>query len=276
MFDMNKYNIIFIFRAAAVLLLALLASPASAAPPNFARSTVDSGDGWELVRYRRDGTDPVTVHLFRVTDPARRRLEIAAFDRLVPHGEILAGIDPAPVALLTGGFHATRDGHPVALGAARGPRGESPSLPRRFPLLTVDRAGRAAVTDDTARIRRRELQVLQGKPRLLYGGKISPRTADEAVTRRVRQPRAAVGIARDGAPMLVAVDGRSAASDGMTLPELAEFLRDAGAVDALGMDGGGSALLVVAGRVVNIPSGGLDPFTLPGVARPLLNAVLVR
>lgn len=259
------------------LLLALLAlSPASAGPEGFARETAARGDGWELLRYRRGGEAPCVAHVFAVTDPARRRLEVVARGELTPHARMLESFRTAPVALLTGGFHLSRDGRPLALGAARGRTGESPSVARRFPLLFIARDGTAGISDDLALLSRKSLQVLQGKPRLLYGGKVSPRTADERTTRRILQPRAAIGFAKGGRALLVAVDGRSSESAGMTLPELAGFLRDLGATDALGMDGGGTALLVVEGRVVNAPSGGLDPFTLPGEPRPLLNAIVVR
>ena len=40
----------------------------------------------------------------------------------------------------------------------------------------------------------------------------------------------------------------------MTLPELAELLRERGARDAYNLDGGGSSTMVVNGEVVNSPS----------------------
>jgi exopolysaccharide biosynthesis protein len=54
--------------------------------------------------------------------------------------------------------------------------------------------------------------------------------------------------------LLVTVDGRSAASVGMTLVELADFMRTLGAWDALNFDGGGSTTMVIGDRVVNTPS----------------------
>jgi hypothetical protein len=70
-----------------------------------------------------------------------------------------------------------------------------------------------------------------------------------------RHPRTAVGWGDDGRILLVVVDGRQPGwSDGMTLDELAGYLRALGATDALNLDGGGSTALVAAGRVVNRPS----------------------
>jgi len=75
-----------------------------------------------------------------------------------------------------------------------------------------------------------------------------------------RHPRTAVGIAAGGRRLLlVTVDGRQAPySDGMTLRELAEFLRGLGAADAINLDGGGSTALVL-----RRPDGSYAPVNRP-------------
>jgi hypothetical protein len=64
----------------------------------------------------------------------------------------------------------------------------------------------------------------------------------------VRHPRTAIGLARGGHEIILAVvDGRQKPySDGMTLRELAELFRALGARDALNLDGGGSSTFVLA------------------------------
>ena len=89
-----------------------------------------------------------------------------------------------------------------------------------------------------------------------------------------RHPRTVAGWDAAGNVLLVTVDGRQPAhSVGMTLPELADFLVGIGAVEALNLDGGGSTTMVIAGRVVNLPSDRLvrrsgserlAPIALPG------------
>lgn len=69
-------------------------------------------------------------------------------------------------------------------------------------------------------------------------------------------PRTAAGVAENGDLILMVVDGRQEASRGVNLEELARLMRDAGAVDALNLDGGGSSTLVVRDRLVNRPTGG--------------------
>jgi hypothetical protein len=67
-----------------------------------------------------------------------------------------------------------------------------------------------------------------------------------------RYPRAALAVT-DAHLLLIACDGRTADDAGMTLPELGSALVELGAVDALNLDGGGSASLVYDGRLRNCP-----------------------
>ncbi|MEV5301243.1 phosphodiester glycosidase family protein [Amycolatopsis methanolica] len=62
-------------------------------------------------------------------------------------------------------------------------------------------------------------------------------------------PRTAAGASADGRTLyLLAVDGRSAASTGMGVGEVAALLASLGASEAVNLDGGGSTTLVTAGR----------------------------
>lgn len=61
-----------------------------------------------------------------------------------------------------------------------------------------------------------------------------------------RAPRTAVGFSEDGTDLhVVTTDGRNPTTDGSTLTEVAELLADAGADQALELDGGGSSTLPV-------------------------------
>jgi hypothetical protein len=69
-----------------------------------------------------------------------------------------------------------------------------------------------------------------------------------------QHPRTAVATLRDGSLLLMAVDGRSESSGGMSLTQLTDFLVSLGAVNALNLDGGGSTVMVVRDSIVNHPS----------------------
>lgn len=80
-----------------------------------------------------------------------------------------------------------------------------------------------------------------------------------------KQPRTVVGIKADGNVVFATIDGRqSGVSEGVSMRQAAEMLRDMGCVDALNLDGGGSTAFVLrppgetSRKLVNIPSGGTE------------------
>ena len=68
-----------------------------------------------------------------------------------------------------------------------------------------------------------------------------------------RNPRTAVGYTAENNLIIVTVDGREKNSIGMTLFELAGFMKSIGCVNAMNLDGGGSTVLYVNGQVANNP-----------------------
>lgn len=68
-----------------------------------------------------------------------------------------------------------------------------------------------------------------------------------------RNPRTAVGYTADNHLIIVTVDGREKSSVGMTLTELSNFMKSIGCYNAMNLDGGGSTVMYVNGKVVNHP-----------------------
>lgn len=81
-----------------------------------------------------------------------------------------------------------------------------------------------------------------------------------------RAPRTALGLTKDGKVLLVVVDGRQTTSIGMTLLELALFMQELGAVDAMNFDGGGSSEMVINDKIINKPSDGRERQVGSGLA----------
>lgn len=100
--------------------------------------------------------------------------------------------------------------------------------------------------------------MVAGVPQLVKNGRIDITWEQEKAGKAFvfnRHPRTAVAKLKDGKFLMITVDGRQpGVSVGMTLPELAEYLHSLGAVDALNLDGGGSATMFLDGKVVNKPS----------------------
>lgn len=67
-----------------------------------------------------------------------------------------------------------------------------------------------------------------------------------------RYPRAALGLG-DGQLIAAVCDGRADDESGLTMAELAEAMIGLAAAQAINLDGGGSASLVVGGSLVNTP-----------------------
>jgi exopolysaccharide biosynthesis protein len=83
------------------------------------------------------------------------------------------------------------------------------------------------------------------------GFSISAADFDSDITNG-RYPRAAIGFNEDFI-WSVAVEGYAPGEAGMSLFELAEYLRGLGAARALNLDGGGSATLISGGNLINRP-----------------------
>jgi len=69
-------------------------------------------------------------------------------------------------------------------------------------------------------------------------------------------PRTAVGYTIANHIILLVVDGRQAASQGVSLTELAQIMIDIGCVEAMNLDGGGSSQIAIGDSLINLPEGG--------------------
>lgn len=97
---------------------------------------------------------------------------------------------------------------------------------------------------------------------------------------RQRAPRTAIGLDKSGKEsILVVVDGRQKGySEGMTLNELAEYMKKLGCWNALNFDGGGSSIMMLKQKngnykVANSPSTRYMGLNVP---RPLPAVLIVR
>lgn len=99
--------------------------------------------------------------------------------------------------------------------------------------------------------------IVAGVPQLIANGKIAVTWEQEGSSRafaETRHPRTAVAKLRDGKLILAVIDGRSETSGGIGLEDLAAYLLELGAVDAMNLDGGGSSTMYLNGKVINQPS----------------------
>jgi uncharacterized protein YigE (DUF2233 family) len=149
------------------------------------------------------------------------------------------------------GTYYGEDGKPLGILRSRGRwlfRGG-----RMRTAFVVDQQGKASLTtrDDVRKDPTRYPFAIGAGPRLLKGGTICLNPEGEgfrAASRRIRASRVALGVRRDGMGMVV-VD-----EDSVTLGEFAAVCREAGAMDAVNLDGGGATALYHNGKTLVSPA----------------------
>ena len=99
-------------------------------------------------------------------------------------------------------------------------------------------------------------EVLSFGPALLENGKISVSVTDEVARAMASNPRTAIGIIDELHFVFVVSDGRTSRSAGLSVYELAEFMKSLGVQTAYNLDGGGSSTMYFNGEVINDPVGG--------------------
>ena len=98
------------------------------------------------------------------------------------------------------------------------------------------------------------LQVFSFGPVLLEDGSISVTENEEVGMAMASNPRTAIGYLGKNHYVFVVSDGRTSESAGLSLYELASFMKSLGVSDAYNLDGGGSSTMVFKGEVINTPT----------------------
>jgi phosphodiester glycosidase len=211
-----------------------------------------------------------------LADGAGTTLQVARFDRRRFDTRVVA-IEPCSTLLrwceenaaehaLVGGFYLRPGGPP--LGDLRIDGRALPSEPFDPPWgalrACVHANGEVALASRADLPPEPEGDLLQAGPMLVGAGQslIHPELDLEGFSAGSRQfdsditvgryPRAALGLAAD-ALIAVVCEGRADDEAGLTMAELATAMSGLGAIEAINLDGGGSASLVANGALLNTP-----------------------
>lgn len=96
--------------------------------------------------------------------------------------------------------------------------------------------------------------IISGGPYLVKNGEVFvDMTEQKLQSIGGRNPRTAIGYTKDNDLILITADGREGSSVGLTLTELAYFMKSLGCINAINLDGGGSTVMYVNGSIVNRP-----------------------
>ena len=96
--------------------------------------------------------------------------------------------------------------------------------------------------------------ILSFGPALVEDSEVVVNTNTEVGQAMKSNPRTAIGIIDDNHYVFVVSDGRTNASSGLSIYELATFMKSLGCTTAYNLDGGGSSTMYFNGKVVNNPT----------------------
>ena len=98
------------------------------------------------------------------------------------------------------------------------------------------------------------MQVLSFGPALIENGQIAVDSSDEVGKAMASNPRTAIGIIDDSTYAFVVSDGRTSESKGLSLKQLADFMKELNVTTAYNLDGGGSSTMYFNGQIINKPT----------------------
>lgn len=125
--------------------------------------------------------------------------------------------------------------------------------------LVIDRAGKFSIVPEGQASAQELLaqgawQVLSFGPALVTDGAVAVTEGEEVGKARASNPRTAIAQVDALHYLFIVSDGRTEASQGLSLYQLAVFAQSLGAETVYNLDGGGSSTLYFNGQVINNPT----------------------
>lgn len=99
-------------------------------------------------------------------------------------------------------------------------------------------------------------QVLSFGPALIEDGEVVVGKNDEVSQAKTSNPRTAIGQVDELHYIVIVADGRTSESEGLSLYELAQVMKEYNCTTAYNLDGGGSSTMYFNGEVINNPTSG--------------------
>lgn len=109
---------------------------------------------------------------------------------------------------------------------------------------------------DIKELTQNAVQIFSFGPGMIADGEILVTASSEVEKAMRSNPRTAVGEISPLHYIFLVSDGRTKKSEGLSLFELAQFMKELGCVTAYNLDGGGSSVMWFMGDVVNNPTNG--------------------
>lgn len=225
-------------------------------------ASIDIGSGISAedmngIELKDISTDSYTGKLLIVNDPSRVKLVSsprlgtsgATTSQIVAENDAVAGIN-------AGGFQDD------ALGTGGKPAGlviedgklRTTQTSASYSLVGMDNDNRMVVSNSMTYAKCQQLNLrcaVSFGPVIIINGNATIKSGTGGYG---LQPRTAIGQRKDGAILMLVIDGRQKGSLGATLRQVQDILLENGAYNAFNLDGGASTTMVYNGNVVNSPS----------------------
>ena len=245
---------------------------------------INQGDGIQDIKFENKHDNSIERyditgkkfkgHMLVINDPTR--VKVGYSSKLGKSGELtsqIAANNNAIAAINGGGFFDKNDdgnwtgtgGHPTGLLMANGEILNNVSNPNAVDDIM-------AVTEDgvllVGKYSLNTLKKLNVKeaitfgPALVVNGQPTIRSGDGGWG---IAPRTAIGQRKDGAILLLVIDGRQVRSVGATLRDVQDIMLEYGAYNATNLDGGSSSTMYYDGEVINNPCDPLGERAVPSV-----------
>lgn len=244
-----------------------------------AQDPTEKGEQINLVNFKENHTDKIEVYnidggdfvgkILLVYDPTRM---ILGYSSMIPKsGEttsVIAKRNYAIAAVNAGGFVDTR-----WVGTGGAPMGfifhsgklvynEYSSEKLKQDTVAFTKKGQLIVGKHSVE-ELKKLGVVEGVtfgPPLIVNGKPTIKNGNGGWG---YAPRTAIAQRKDGAVIMLAIDGRSLKSSGASLRDVQDILLKYGAINAVNLDGGSSTTLYMNGKIINTPSDALGERAVP-------------
>lgn len=127
--------------------------------------------------------------------------------------------------------------------------------------LVIDNNGNFSIVNESEvnakeLLNERAWQVLSFGPALIEEGDVVVGKNDEVSQAKTSNPRTAIGQIDELHYIVVVADGRTSESEGLSLYELAQVMKNYNCTTAYNLDGGGSSTMYFNGKVINNPTSG--------------------
>ena len=219
-------------------------------------SFADGENSIEISEYRIDDT---TVYVADIYLSSPEGLKTAFADdtygkNITDKTSVIAEENNALLAI-NGDYYSARSGYVIRNGVIYSNKSEDDE---QSDLVVYEDGSMAIVTEGSTTaeelLENGAVQVFCFGPGLVSGHRVIVDEDDEVDQHMSSNPRTAIGWISDTHYVMVVSDGRTNESQGLSLRELADFMKGLGCDVAYNLDGGGSSTMYYNGEVVNNPT----------------------